>query len=473
MHVPPPAVWKALEKQARAEDEESAPAASGRDVSIKVRGEKEKVKAVVSHILQQYEELVDSLRELKISIPKRQHRFLVGAAADDILEQTGCIVELPPVDDASDQCVIRGPQPALIPALSLVMDKANAVAVEMVDVVALHRSNTSDPVAHAKRVLRFLVRSSRLRNIADAHAGVKVYPPFLSVVNSTGTVVIELSAPTRPPSPRPRTRSLPLSKPSSPRRSPPSMSTLSSTRCSSARRVPRSASSSPSTASRPSSPPASDESSEVMLFYAGDVSSLPATRRPAMARSRRSSRRRQTPSRARQGRCRHHHRDAHRRQEMAPVHHRQGGKTLNDLIGEDQLVNVKVGSKAGTSGATDEDTVVVRGPKGEVERVVSQIKQIVEDAKNDDLVNGYTVEFTVDKNTCLIWWARAARQSTSCERRSASASTLTTSRRQRARSPGSSARLSARRTRLMRLVAALTPSREAGKSYRHRCGGVC
>jgi hypothetical protein len=57
VHVPPPAVWKALEKQAQGEGEE-VEVGKERDLSIKVRGDKEKVKVVVAEILRQFEELV-------------------------------------------------------------------------------------------------------------------------------------------------------------------------------------------------------------------------------------------------------------------------------------------------------------------------------------------------------------------------------------------------------------------------------
>jgi predicted PilT family ATPase len=76
----------------------------------------------------------------------------------------------------------------------------------------------------------------------------------------------------------------------------------------------------------------------------------------------------------------------------------QGGTVLNALIGEDQLVHVKVGSKdKSKSNADDEDQVVIRGQSSEVDRIVIQINAIVEDAKNDDIINGYTVEFSVDR----------------------------------------------------------------------------
>jgi hypothetical protein len=40
-------------------------------------------------------------------------------------------------------------------------------------------------------------------------------------------------------------------------------------------------------------------------------------------------------------------------------------------------------------GKTEQDVIVVRGPSTEVDRVVPQILQIVEDAKNDDIINGF------------------------------------------------------------------------------------
>lgn len=58
---------------------------------------------------------------------------------------------------------------------------------------------------------------------------------------------------------------------------------------------------------------------------------------------------------------------------------------------------VKVGAKAEDGSNANEDVVTVRGPSSEVDRVISQIKQIVEDAKNDDIINGFTAELSVDK----------------------------------------------------------------------------
>lgn len=57
---------------------------------------------------------------MKISINKRQHRFLVGQAAEEILAASGCSVETPPMEDSDDQVTIRGPQAGLMIAFPLV-----------------------------------------------------------------------------------------------------------------------------------------------------------------------------------------------------------------------------------------------------------------------------------------------------------------------------------------------------------------
>ncbi|KAK4684762.1 hypothetical protein P7C73_g5402, partial [Tremellales sp. Uapishka_1] len=401
VHVPPPAVWKALEKQAAGEEEVDD---KERDLAIKVKGEKAKVKVIVQEILKQYEELVDNLRELKISIPKRQHRFLVGSAADDILGQTGCIVELTPVDDPSDQCVIRGPQPSLIPALTLVMDKANAIAVEMVDVVALHRPNTSDPLTHAKRVLRYLLRSARLRAIADAHDGVKVFPPFAAVIAASGTVVIEIVGENKAQVVKAKEELVSIVKSVLP-------SAVESVEIDPIVHALLIGKKGAKIATFESAnnvttvfPPASEESAQVLLIYTGALDALPTEKKA------RDERLKDILGNASKAIIELAQGAADIKTETMDVDkkwHRfiigTGGTVLNALIGQDNMVNVKVGSGSGKSqfqangNAKDADTVVVRGPSDEVDRVVAQIKQIVTDAENDDIVNGHTAEFTVDR----------------------------------------------------------------------------
>ncbi len=142
VRVPPRAAFL----HSKEADEDSAEPKRERDLAIIVSGDREKVTQTVASIEAQVEEMKRSFRTLAISIPKRQHRFLVGDAANDILASTSCSVELAAIDDPSDSVTIRGPQTQLPLALTAAMEKANAVRVEVVDVVAAHRSLAKDPV---------------------------------------------------------------------------------------------------------------------------------------------------------------------------------------------------------------------------------------------------------------------------------------------------------------------------------------
>lgn len=56
------------------------------------------------------------------------------------------------------------------------------------------------------------------------------------------------------------------------------------------------------------------------------------------------------------------------------------------IIGEDKTLSVKVGAEAG---GDSEDVIVVRGIRVDVDRAVKEIKKIVEDAQNDEIVSSY------------------------------------------------------------------------------------
>lgn len=66
---------------------------------------------------------------MKVAIPKKQHRYLLGSKASnlqDILEKTGCSVEVPPADvggTEGDEVIVRGPSEKLISAVTLVLEK--------------------------------------------------------------------------------------------------------------------------------------------------------------------------------------------------------------------------------------------------------------------------------------------------------------------------------------------------------------
>ncbi|KAL0245626.1 hypothetical protein I308_104760 [Cryptococcus tetragattii IND107] len=355
--VPIPAVWKALERQAKADAEGEKVVVDG-ESPIKVKGDRENVKAVIDEITKSYNALVQSFNLKKVSIPKRQHRFLIGSAAEDILAQTGCVVELPPVDDPSDRVVIRGPQAKLVAAQSLVFEKANAVSVEPLDLVSVFRRTTSDPVTHATNILRYL-RASKLKDVSSAHPTVQIFPPFPSTVANTGTVIIEIVGEDGEEVSKVVDEITDLAKGVLPS----AISIVEVDHLAHSllvgKKGTRIAQFEKAHNVTVVFPPASEESSNVLLVYTGpagknvkleEVFEGASNDLTALAKE-----------------------VADIKTEILEVEKKwhkyiigQNGSVLNAIIGEDALVSVK-------------------------------IKQVVEDAKNDDIVNGYTVKFDVEK----------------------------------------------------------------------------
>ena len=62
-------------------------------------------------------------------------------------------------------------------------------------------------------------------------------------------------------------------------------------------------------------------------------------------------------------------------------------KARRRIIGEDTILSIKVGSDAADS--ITQDVIVVRGISADVDRAVKGILKIVEDAKNDEIVNSH------------------------------------------------------------------------------------
>lgn len=399
IHIPPPSVWRALEKQADAAelsgDAEEDTTDRKRDLSIRVKGDREIVAKVIDEIRRQYEDVRDNSSTLNISIPKRQHRFLVGASADEILEKHQCIVDLPPVEDSSDNCTIRGPKEGLVQALSMVMEKANAISVETVDLVAQHRSATADPLAHAKAILRYLLRTSTLRQIADSVSGVKVYPPFQAAVDAAGTVVIEIVGEDKKQVLQAKEDVLAAVKAITPAHIKAVEIDFAVHRFLIGKKGAKINQFESQHNVRAVFPPPSEESSIVFLVLTGDDSALPKDKKQRDAQLSGSL----TKAAAAISDLAKEAADV--KTETIDVDqkwHRHvigpGGSVLRALLGEDQLATVTVGNKDAQAA---QDVIVVRGPSTEVDRVVPAIKQIVEDAKNDDLVNGFTQTFNVEK----------------------------------------------------------------------------
>ena len=140
---------------------------------IIISGETEGVKKVASILQKHADNLKIILRDLSISLPKRQHRLIIGtknSGLQEIMETTGCTIEFAPLHDPSEKVVIRGPADKLALALEKVMEKASSMSVA---VVSLENYDAE----HARRLIRYLLASGRLRKVETQHAGLQIFPP--------------------------------------------------------------------------------------------------------------------------------------------------------------------------------------------------------------------------------------------------------------------------------------------------------
>jgi predicted PilT family ATPase len=133
------------------------------DQAITVTGNRDSVMAAMQRIHDMYRDMQRTYRTLAINIPKQQHKFLIGpkgAYVTQVYQATGCHVELAKADDPNEVITIRGPEAQLIAALDMVMDKANAHKIALVDVAAVHASKE-----HAFHIVRYLLSRVVAHNV--------------------------------------------------------------------------------------------------------------------------------------------------------------------------------------------------------------------------------------------------------------------------------------------------------------------
>ncbi|GAA5910318.1 hypothetical protein JCM5296_000557 [Sporobolomyces johnsonii] len=350
---------------------------------VQVSGDKEAVKKVVDAIESEIAELRATVRPVIFSLPKRQHRFLVGGAiADQILGETGCAVEVPSAENPSEDVVVRGPARETVKAMQMVMDLASATPVEQLDLLTAHRG-THDPRLYARNLARYLLVKSKLRPIASASSTTIYLPRPASIAPSSANAFLEIvGSSAEAAAGVAQARQAVIGEV---RKLPPSVFEtveidelvhrhLIGKRGTKIRAIEK---------ERKVEVvfPKEGEGREVLLVYVGEdaagaKAALEEVRTSLLALA--SDFADLTTSTLTIPSSLH----------GAIIG--QGGTTLNAVIGEDKLVHVQFGGPGG------EDEVTIRGPKDEVERVKGEIERIAEAARNEEIVNSHLVEFDIE-----------------------------------------------------------------------------
>ncbi|KAJ1952481.1 hypothetical protein EC988_003533, partial [Linderina pennispora] len=147
------------------------------DQTIAVFGERDAVQSAIKDIEETARQLLQSSQTVTVTVPKRQHRFIVGeggATLKEIINATGCAILVPAPSSPSDQVTVRGAESNLVQALGLVMSKANSVTIETVDPTSIHAYER--PLVYTQRALRYFHDRNRFRRI-ESENGVTLRIP--------------------------------------------------------------------------------------------------------------------------------------------------------------------------------------------------------------------------------------------------------------------------------------------------------
>lgn len=145
---------------------------TNRVTAISITGDKEKVQSAKQALEKAYADIENTSRTVAISIPKRQHKYLYGKNGEtlkEILVESNCTVELPPFEDPSENVTIRGPDADLVKGLTVVMEKARAVHVSVLDLTENYKSSGKDALKHARSALQYLLTKNSIKKIENDH----------------------------------------------------------------------------------------------------------------------------------------------------------------------------------------------------------------------------------------------------------------------------------------------------------------
>jgi len=154
------------------------------DREITVSGDRESVVRIVETIKADIENFKTTLTSFKISLPKRQHRLLVGKAIDNILATTKCAIITAKPEDPSDEVMVWGLGSDLSAGMTAVISQANSQYI--------HEFPLPGPIAWSKQLLTYMTKTQYNRTLSTSHPGVTVYIPNLAAAEKMQTITIEL-----------------------------------------------------------------------------------------------------------------------------------------------------------------------------------------------------------------------------------------------------------------------------------------
>ncbi|KAJ4483213.1 hypothetical protein J3R30DRAFT_3446889 [Lentinula aciculospora] len=350
-------------------------------LEITASGEREAVHRAVDLIKADIAELSSDLTSLKLSLPKRQHRLLVGKDAQDIMAKSKCAV-IVNLEDPSDEIAVWGHAVDLSSGLGAVMEQANSKYI--------HEFPLPGPQALSMQLLEYMNRISYPKTLSEKHVGVSIFVPSPVTIERAHSLVIDIVGDKPAVDVVVRQVSELIGK------------LIGATKEVSIDWLTHHVINGKHAKKIKQFydiynvlvyfPPESAERSSVLLVY--DPFSQAASPSPDDKARSLDEVTKELLKMAKDA--------ADVTSEALQVERHWhdsiigwGGSKLDAIIGEDKALSIKFGLDAGDSAT--EDSILIRGASADVSRAAKEILQIVENAKNDQIVNSYSIEFDIDR----------------------------------------------------------------------------
>ncbi|KAL4080328.1 hypothetical protein V8B97DRAFT_2020946 [Scleroderma yunnanense] len=349
---------------------------------IVASGDREVVTRVVESIKSTIQMYKTILSQVKLSLPKRQHRLLAGKALEDILAKSKCSVVVPNTEDLSEEVTIYGKPEDLPTGLASVMEMANSQYI--------HVFPLPGPIALSRQLLSYITRINYPETLSTTHPGASVFIPSVAAAAQSSVLNIDIVGEKLVVDGVVRQVSELLGK------------LISATKEVNidwlSHEVVRAKNEKKLNEFHEINnvqvffPPESLQQSSVLLVY--DPFSPRASPSPVDKEKHLEEVSKELLKMAKEA--------ANVKTEVITVEKRwhktvmgKDGETLKSIIGEDNALFIKFGADAGDP--STEDIIRLRGIGSDVDRAVEQIHQIVEDAKAEAIANSFFTEFEIDR----------------------------------------------------------------------------
>ncbi|KAI0695460.1 hypothetical protein BC835DRAFT_1306012 [Cytidiella melzeri] len=348
---------------------------------ISVTGERAAVGRVVELVKSALEYYKVEVKNIKLTLPKRQHRLLTDKGADEVMAKSKCTVIVQPIEEPGDEVTVYGRSADLANGLTTVIELANSAYI--------HEFPLPGPVAVSRQLLTYMVRIDYPKTLSDKYPGASVYAPPQAAINKAQVLSLDIIGEKPKVDEVVREVSQLLGK------------LIGATKDVAIDWLVHRVINSHKNAKKIKAfhenqnvlvyfPAESLEQSLVLLVY--DPFSPSASPSPLDKAQKLEEVEKELLRMARDAA------DVKSQNVLVSKkwHEAIVGRnrtTLNAIIGEDKTLSIKLGAEVGDP--STEDIIQIRGASADVTRAVKEIEKIVEDAKNDEIVGSYSIEFEI------------------------------------------------------------------------------